>query len=419
MPVPGEAELGQYDPLAALNGPPYSTGGPVSGYGGGGYGGGGCDGGCYDPVGCDGTCGPSYAGYCGPNWSYWGSFEFLLWWRQAQSFVPLVTTSPATTPIDEAGVLGPPGTQILYPGNKQSGAARPGGRLTLGVWFHPCGYSGVGGRFYSLGETTANYNQSSDVVPVLARPFNNVSKGQQDAFQIAYPGSFDGSISVQNTSNVSGGDAFYRRLLYSDGRHRLDIIGGYQFARLDSDLRISTQQTVIDSGGSIPFGTTIQVGDIFDTRNQYHAGEVGLWWIHDRGPFTYSVLAKVGLGNMNRRISISGSSTTTVPGLEPSTRQQGLLALSTNSGVYEQDKFVAVPEVALQGSYHLNQAISLTFGYTFIGFSQVAMPGDQIDFNVNPTQITGDLVGPANPTFLDSTSSYHLHGLNFGVQWVW
>ncbi len=92
---------------------------------------------CWDgncSVGCD---------PCSVGWSYWGSFEFLLWWRQGQGLPPLVTSSPTTVAPTEAGVLGFPSTQILYPTEVQGGDARPGGRLTFGAWFDACQFSGA------------------------------------------------------------------------------------------------------------------------------------------------------------------------------------------------------------------------------------------------------------------------------------
>ena len=47
-----------------------------------------------------------------PAWRVRG--EYLLWWSNGNPLPPLVTTSPAGTPRPSAGVLGQPGTEIVY-----------------------------------------------------------------------------------------------------------------------------------------------------------------------------------------------------------------------------------------------------------------------------------------------------------------
>ncbi len=396
-------EVDEFVPVEALPLEPYAPGPIADGFGDSRY-----DGGC-----------DTRPGACEHGWTYWGSVEFLLWWRKGQKLPPLVTSSPTTTPQELAGVLGVPGTEVLYATETQSGDARPGGRLTFGVWFDPCQFNGMGARLFSLGESTANYDQDSSVVPVLARPFFNVDLGEQDAALFAYPDSTVGTISVRNTSRVGGGDVFLRRLFFQDGHHRIDLIAGYQFARIDADLSITGNLESIDTGGTIPIGTQVQVTDLFDTRNSYNAGEIGLWGVMDKGPVTWSLLAKIGLGNMSQRTQIAGQTATTTPNVTPSLTNQGLLAMSTNSGVFKRNVFTVSPEISLNGAYHLSNSVDLTFGYSFILWNHVVQPGDQIDMLVNPTQLTGTLVGPAVPAFPDNDTSYFVHGLNFGVQWAW
>jgi hypothetical protein len=142
-----------------------------------------------DAVDCDWT-GQGEPGYFGPcsGWTYWGSVEFLLWWRKSQEFPPLVTTSPVGTSTNVAGLLGAPDTQVLYPTESQGSDARPGARLTLGVWFDPCEFSGFGARLYTLGETTSSYDVDSDSFQILARPFYNLTAHKEDVDLVADPG---------------------------------------------------------------------------------------------------------------------------------------------------------------------------------------------------------------------------------------
>src|SRR6056297_3074011 len=45
---------------------------------------------------------------------YWVTAESLLWFGKGRTMPALVTTSPAGTPQVDAGVLGRPGTQVLF-----------------------------------------------------------------------------------------------------------------------------------------------------------------------------------------------------------------------------------------------------------------------------------------------------------------
>ena len=45
---------------------------------------------------------------------FWIGAEYLLWSAKGDKLPPLVTTSPAGTPAPLAGVLGAPGTSVLF-----------------------------------------------------------------------------------------------------------------------------------------------------------------------------------------------------------------------------------------------------------------------------------------------------------------
>lgn len=296
---------------------------------------------------------------------------------------------------------------------------RVGGRLTLGLWFDECETIGLGTRLYSLGESNATFAADSDTYGILARPFLNWTLGQPDADVVAYPTFSTGAIAVNNSLRVGGGDIFLRRMLFADDCRRLDLIGGYQFAKIDSDLQINSSRRSIRQEGSIPFGTVVQLYDLFDTSNRYSAGELGFIGEYDRGSITWNLLAKVGLGTMQKTTRISGGTTTAVPGLPVTTTNQGLLALGTNIGTYEENVFTVSPEFQLSAAYHLNDNLDLTIGYSFLYWNHVAQPGQQIDEVLNTSQLGGPLVGDARPTFLNQDSNFFVQGLSVGVQWIW
>jgi len=323
-----------------------------------------------------------------------------------------VTTSPDGTLIGQAGVLGQPNTQILYGSETANEAANVGGRVMFGAWVDTEQLTGFGVRFYALGNSTDRFRATSDVYPILARPFFNVSLGQQDADVVAFPGETTGSIAVANRAKTVGGDAFWRRLFYEDTCHRIDLLVGYQTARIDQDLRIDSSRTVTATGGSIPVDTVVDSYDLFDTENVYHAATIGMIAEYDRGPVTWRLLAKVGLGNMRQRVHIDGQTATAIPGQSTTTAQQGLLTQTSNIGDYSRNQFSASPEVALSIAYHMNECVDLTVGYSFIYWSHVMQPGDQLGLQIDTRDQTA-------PLFSTTDSDYFLQGLNFGIQWAY
>jgi hypothetical protein len=48
--------------------------------------------------------------------------------------------------------------------------------------------------------------------------------------------------------------------------------------------------------------------------------------------------------------------------------------------------------------------------------NNVLQAASSIDQHVNPSQIDGPLVGPAQPAFNFSSNSYWLNGINFGLE---
>jgi hypothetical protein len=367
---------------------------------------------------CEGSCQSSCFNAC-PGGTYWGSFEFLLWWRKNQDLPPLVTTSPSDTDVDLAGVLGQATTQLLYPTEEQGSDARPGARATLGVWIDPCQFCGLGGRYFTLGAMTSNFGVDSNTFPVLARPFFNLTLSEEDADVVAYPGSTVGTILVRSDSDVGGGDVFFRRLLLRDDCRRVDVVAGYQFATIDSEVLITSRRQSIRQQGSIPYGTVIDMSDSFDSTNRYHAGEIGLLAEYSRPNITWSLLAKVGLGNMKQRTVIAGQTVTAVPDQNVVTTNVGLLALGTNVGVYDQNRFAVSPELQLSAAYHLNDHVDVTCGYSFLYWNHVVQASQEIDTVINTTQLEGTLVGDARPAFFHQDSGYFVQGLNFGVQFTW
>lgn len=337
-----------------------------------------------------------------------GSIEYLHWWNKGISVPPLVTTSPAGTPQGSAGVL--PGAETLFGGHDIDSSLQAGGRLTFGWWLDDCCNLALTSRLYGVESGTVGYTASSAGNPILARPFFNADPlvNAQDSLLVAFPGVTSGAVTVAGDNDVLGFELLGRSLLDSTDCYRLDLIGGYQFNRIDSDLAISSVHNT--GAGNFVFS------DLFDVDNQYHAGTAGFALETYRDCWTFSALGKVAIGNMRQTVDVSGFNSVTAGGTV--TTPGGLLTQPTNIGTYERDVVVWAPEVNLKMSCALTQRVSVSVGYSFLYFTRVAFAGDQIDPVVNATQLNGGaLVGTGRPGFNFVDTDFWIQTVDLGLSY--
>jgi hypothetical protein len=205
-----------------------------------------------------------------------------------------------------------------------------------------------------------------------------------------------------------------RRGLYVDCCRRIDVLAGYRFFHLAEGLRVHTNTTAIDQVVAPP-GTNFVIDDRFDTRSQFHGGQLGLNWQFTNGCWTIDVLGKLALGGVSQRAVINGSTVRTIPNEEPSTFDGGILALPSNSGNHNRTRFGLIPEIGINARYQWSPLWTVSLGYTFIGVTNVVRPGDQIDLNIDPAQFPPGVAGTF-PTFSFKDSDLWLQGLNFGIE---
>ena len=348
----------------------------------------------------------------------WLRGEYLLWWLRGANTPPLLTTSPAVA----AGRLNDPSTIILFGSERVDSGVRSGGRLTLGYWLDVDQHFAVEANYLGIGKGTARYPAASNGNPLLARPFLNIVTGAEDSQVFAFAPFLQGSIAINSSSEFHSTGIWLRRALFVkqdcriDGfdsrKRRMDFLLGYRFNRLNEDLQIGES---LEAAGP----TAIDAWDLFDTENTFHGAELGFSTEFRYCRWSLEFLMKLGFGNTHSEVLIDGSTTTTVGGGAPVTDSGGLLALSTNVGRYSQDHFTVVPELGVTIAYDITSRLRATFGYTFIYWSRVARPGDQIDRYLNPSYIpnNGPPIGPARPAFTFATSNFWAQGMNFGMEY--
>jgi hypothetical protein len=305
-----------------------------------------------------------------------------------------------------AGVLGQPTTAILYGSDTVGEDARPGGRITLGMWLDPTGCHAVEGRFFNLGKQTTTFDAESTGIPTLARPFTDGGTGEPAARLLAFDNfTTNGIVNVRGESEVLGGDVIYRWLACRVANTKLDFLFGYQFARIDESLSITDSLTA----QNIPLvdpGTTNAIQDHFATRSEFHGGEIGVAIEHCGPCWRLEFLAKIGFGNMSEEVRIAGLTTTVTPPPDSTTSVQnsGLLASGANLGTFTQSEFAVSPELGVNFAYQLNQCVELNAGYSFLYWSSVVQPADQID----------RLLTVPTAQYAVQGGDFWLHGFTFG-----
>ena len=264
---------------------------------------------------------------------------------------PLVTTSPAAS----GGVLGAPGTTVLFGGSRLDEDAHSGGRFTVGGWLNECQTIGVDGDYFFLGSRSVDFTAGSNGLPgsqLLARPVVNAITGMETAEIIASPGTVAGNVHVTSSSRLEGAGTNVLANLCCTRCSRVDLFAGFRYLELREGIGITDNAAVNPDVPTIG-GSTFAVADQFDTRNQFYGGQLGVRAEYRRGNVFVDLKGAVALGSTHEEIDIQGSTVITPPGGTPSSLPGGLLALPTNIGQFSRDRFAVVPEVGLHVGYQV------------------------------------------------------------------
>lgn len=353
----------------------------------------------------------------GRTWRVRG--EYLHWWVTGSTPPPLVTESPNGTPRADAGVLGTPGVDILFGNEKIGNDDRSGGRVTITRWLDPDTLTGLEFTgFYVGDDQSGDFFASSDGSRILARPFHNVLLNQADAELVSFPSVLAGNVAVSSYSEIYSAAGLLRYNLGLGSRGRMDLLTGYRYFRFRDSLSVQENLESIDPGGIIVLGTTFDVRDRFQAANDFHGGDIGLsteFFVNER--ITLEFLAKVALGAITRRSTITGSTAVNVPPGPATNSTGGLLALTSNSGSRTDTDFAALPEFGFNANFGISDDISLQVGYSLMLLNNVQRAGHLIDPNVNTNFLPGgSLAGPARPEFAWNYSDLVLQGLGIGVE---
>jgi hypothetical protein len=378
---------------------------------------------------CHDAGGGGLADEVGEPSRWFAKFSYLSLWADGYDVPALVTTSPPGTAQGAAGVL--PAATVLFGNEEIDDGQRSGGQVKIGWWLVDGQFMALEGDYWALADEGTRFSASESFqndpnAQILARPFFNIVSGQQDAAVLAFPNfvrpgavvDLDGTIDIESQSSMQSAGLTFRHVLWGDFERdmRLDVFGGYRFVQVDESLMI--RDSFFDPGGGLLAPTLRASTDIFDVRNDFHGGEVGISLEWFRRRFAFEAMAKVGLGNNHQVVTIDGNTQITSLGttaFEPG----GLLALPTNMGRYTRDTFMAIPEGSFTVKYAIMDRLELGLGARIMYLDDVARPGQQIDTTINDTQIGGVLVGAPRPTHVFRSTDMLLRGIEVSLEYRW
>ncbi len=333
------------------------------------------------------------------------AFQRLTARMEAATFYGTDANIPGLVRTADVGVAG---SSDLFGGTVPMESTSQGFRGEVGWQCRNDVCSGIQVRFFDAGSNSLIFDSVQTNNTSVVRPYFDPNTNQQESISILQPGVSTGSILAHATSTVYGGDLLLQQNIHRSHYGSMDFLAGYQTACLSES--ISLDSTTVS-------GSVLRLQDRFDTNNRFNAGVIGISGITRSPNWSLSGMFKLGLGNMDRYVGIAGFQEITVaPPPVSSSVFEGLLARSTNSGMYNNNNtFIVSPEVNVTLGYRLTRNLEFSLGYNYLGLPKVARAADQIDPQL-ASNLNNPLTGPTRPSFTFTESNFALHSLNYGLQ---
>ncbi len=352
----------------------------------------------------------------------WIRGEYLYWTTDGMDTPPLVTTSPSGTAQTQAGVLGEPGTGVLFGGGELNDGGQSGFRAQAGFWVTSQGTFAIEGEYFALLGNDDQFSAAGNGSPLLSRPFFDTTNDRESAQLISYPGIVHGGLNITSDTDLQSAMVNVRAALiptFGDCQHygepdRVDWIVGYRNLRLKDHLSFS--ETLESQRSGSP--GTIAASEQFRTENRFDGLQLGIIHKVAMNRASLESTLRVAVGNNSQRVNISGDTAITKLGVTQ-TFPGGLLTQTSNLGSYREEDFTMIPELGVTLGVRVTSWFHATLGYSLLYFPNVVRAADQIDSNVNPNLIpepSNPVTGSLQPRFRLVETDYWAHGLSFGGQ---
>jgi hypothetical protein len=363
---------------------------------------------------------------------FWFGAGYLASFIRSERFsAPLVTTG---SPNDaRPGALGQPNTVVLFGGNNESFDLVSGIRAEAGMFLgdHQICAVELAAMYYFPSYVRFSANSNAAGSPVIARPFFDAVSGTQRSFLDSFPGIATGSSGAELRNEMYGGEVNLRyRCGDPDSCFHIDLLGGFRYLRLEERLTVAdTLQPLPGNPGGIRFqgalltsADLLSDADFFQATNDFYGGQFGFRARWDWEKCYISGFTKFAFGATSETVDVNGTTsrtnaagTTTVPG--------GILALPSNSGSHTRTVFSFVPEFGLEMGVRVTPHLRVTAGYSFLTWTGVVRPGNQLVSGINRAQVPSDSTfgagGPPLPQFRFSSENFWMHTLSLGFNFTY
>jgi hypothetical protein len=355
----------------------------------------------------------------------------MSWFKQFHLNFPLVTTGSPSNP--NAGALGEADTAVLVGGDINESMFN-GFKIEAGFFLDDHRHWSIDTVVEYFGQKSVLFNFQSDATgsPVIARPIIDVTPAMLNVFPDTGPGSATGGATVDIRTELYSTELNATCHAYQCGHCEWDLLGGFRYVHLQESLNVVDRVNPLPGGAILPFGGNIAAimfpdslvdVDSFRTNNNFYGLQLGTKFRWDCDWVYLSAFGKIALGANSQVVDINGLSTFVSTTMGNTTLPGGILALPSNSGHHTQTVFSIVPEGGISIGLKLTKNIEIMAGYSFLFWTQVARPGNQIDPGVNGTQVPSSqffgstsLPGPIRPIFTFRDETLWVQSLTFGMQ---
>jgi hypothetical protein len=307
----------------------------------------------------------------------WLGADFLMFFPSPNSMPSNIVATAPTPPGGGAEIVG---TSVGYP-------ISFGFKVESGIWLDPDEQRGTQAFSTNL------FRSYTTILAPAGNWINSINPLNPGQFML-----FGNGLSYTQWFQFSNNEANGLYRLLNNANTKVYALLGPKFAALEED---STFIYTPDNPGNLML-------DEFHTRNWFIGGQIGVYLKHTMGRVIADLEAKCGLGWNYNNIFILGS------GVNPVAIVGGgnVLTNSNNIGYYESNSFGVMPEVNGNISYQLTEHILIRGGYSFLLWTNVVRPGNQI----GPIGVNGAVAAlPGTAPF--ALSTLFLHGMNFGAEW--
>jgi hypothetical protein len=347
----------------------------------------------------------------GHSGGLYGSADYLVWWMKQTPLPPLVTRGDLTA-NPNAGILGAPGTEVVFGGNSVGGQPFSGGRVTLGASLGGDPAFGIEGTFlfFEQRSTLFSASEPSDGRVFVGQPFQDIGLTPVRGNVLPVSGAgLTGAVDASVLQRLYGAEANARVALGGDGLC-LSLLGGFRFLAEDEGLNLATDSTDLA-------GFRSRSAESFTAHNRFYGGQVGAvaGWRSGSG-LAVEVVGKIALGCTDEVVNIHGTTVNSDPFTNTTVSAPvSLLAQGSNSGHHDRNEFAVVPEVGVKVGYQLSDQVTVTVGYSLLYLSALARPGEQIDL-ATTAPVVGAPATLAHPAFLNRSSDFWAQGVSFGLE---